>query len=134
MSTYAAPAARHSAAYKQSAILTASPGQLVVMLYDGARRFLFQAKAAMSEEDHARAAERMHRAEAILDELQATLDLSQGKLASDLQGLYVFFRRQLGEARAERDPDKVDWVWQQLGELREAWAQIAAQAPLQATG
>lgn len=134
MSTYAAPAARQSAAYKQSAILTASPGQLVVMLYDGARRFLFQSMAAMREDDQTRASERMGRAEAIIDELQATLDLSQGKLASDLQGLYVFFRKTLGEARVERDPDKIDWVWNQLGELREAWAQIAAQAPVQATG
>ena len=124
MSTYAVPS---PAAYRQQSILTAPPGQLVVMLYDGARRFLAQAAAAMREDDRSRAYERMRRGEAIIDELLATLDLEAGgEVAERLQAIYVFCRRQLMEAAAEQDAAKIDWVAVQLGELREAWAQIAA--------
>jgi flagellar protein FliS len=121
--------ARNTAAYQQSSVLTASPEQLVVMLYDGARRFLFQSAAALREERYAQAWERLRRAELIIDELLVTLDLEKGgRIASDLQGLYVFFLRHLAEARAERDAAKLEWVNDQLAELREAWAQIATAA------
>ena len=117
----------HSAAYKQQSILTATPGQLVVMLYDGCLRFLGQAGHAMRDGDEAEASSRLVRAEAILDELLATLDLEQGaEIASRLQGIYVFCNRHLIEARGERDPEMIDKVAELLGELREAWAQAAS--------
>jgi flagellar protein FliS len=114
------------AAYRQQEILTATPGRLVVMLYDGAGRFLFQAAYAMREGDVAKAGQRLSRAEAIVEELLYTLDVEQGGVvASRLQGLYVFFLRHLGEARLNRDADAIDTVREQLAELREAWAEIA---------
>ena len=117
----------HSAAYKQQSILTATPGQLVVMLYDGCLRFLGQAGHAMRDGDEAEASSRLVRAEAILDELLATLDLVQGGVvASRLQGIYVFCNRQLLDARADRDPELIDKVAELLAELRDAWAQIAS--------
>ncbi len=123
MSTYAPSSL---AAYRQQSVLTATPGQLVVMLYDGARRFLAQAAAAMREGERRRADERLRRAEAILDELINTLDLDAGEIAHNLQGIYVYCRSQLLASRAEQDADKVEWVSAQLGELRESWAQLAA--------
>jgi flagellar protein FliS len=123
VSTYAPQ--RTPAAYQQSSVLTAPPERLVVMLYDGARRFLNQAALAMREERHADAHERLRRAELIIDELLCTLNMEAGgTVASSLQGLYVFFLGQLSEARVQRDPAKIAWVCDQLGELREAWAQI----------
>ncbi len=120
------PTHARAAAYKQSAVLTASPGQLVVMLYDGARRFLYQAAVAMREDDVLMAHGRLRRAEDIVSELLATLDTERGgEIASHLQGLYVFFLGELGRARVERDADRIDWVHAQLGELRESWARIA---------
>jgi flagellar protein FliS len=117
----------HTAAYRQQSILTATPGQLVVMLYDGCLRFLGQAAGALREGDEAEAWGRLSRAESILDELLATLDLEQGgEIASRLQGIYVFCNRQLLEARAERDPAMIEKVAELLGELRDAWAQIAS--------
>ena len=78
-------------AYKEQSILTATPGQLVVMLYDGCLRFLHQAAHAMRDEDMSLVDNRLSRAEAIIDELLATLDLEQGGvIASRLQGIYVF--------------------------------------------
>jgi flagellar secretion chaperone FliS len=123
MSGYAATA--QTAAYQQQSILTATPGKLVVMLYDGAVRFLKQAAAAMRDERRAQADERLRRADAIIEELQLTLDLEAGEIASNLQGIYVFSRRHLNEARVERDPAKVDQVAGLLSELRGSWAQIA---------
>ena len=115
------------AKYQQQAIMTAPPERLVVMLYDGAIRFFFQAAAAMREDARMTALERLDRGEAIVDHLQATLDMSAGEIASRLDGIYVFCKRLLLEARMERDADKIDHVRSYLSELRESWAQITAQ-------
>ncbi len=126
MSVSTAP---HTAAYRQQSVLTATPGQLVVMLYDGCLRFLHQAAHAMREQDVATAGNRLQRAEAILDELLMTLDLEKGGvIASRLQGIYVFCQRRLMEARLERDAERIEQVSELLAELRESWSQVAAAA------
>jgi flagellar secretion chaperone FliS len=118
--------ASQTAAYRQQSILTATPGQLVVMLYDGCLRFLNQAAFAMREGRTGEAGARLTRAEAIIDELLDTLDLEKGGvIASRLQGIYVFSSRQLIEARTARDPEMIEKVAELLGELRDAWAQVA---------
>jgi flagellar protein FliS len=119
--------AARTAAYKQQSVLTATRGQLVVMLYDGCLRFLNQAAYAIREGDWKEGSARLSRAEAILDELLNTLDLERGGVvASRLQGIYVFCLRHLLEARAERDPAMIDKVAELLAELRDAWAQVAS--------
>jgi flagellar secretion chaperone FliS len=118
-------ATANTAAYRQQAILTATPGRLVVMLYDGALRFLSQAAAAMREGAAGQADERLARAEAIVTELLVTLDLSHGEIPERLQGIYVFCNKLMMEARFERDADKLDATRGLLAELREAWAEIA---------
>ena len=122
MTAYATPS---PATYRQQSIMTASPERLVVMLYDGAIRFFFQAAAAIREDAHPTALERLDRGEAIVDHLLATLDMSAGEIAERLEGIYVFCKRLLLEARLERDADKVDLVRAYLADLRESWAQIA---------
>ena len=121
MNPYASPQA-----YRESSVLTASPEQLVVMLYDGAGRFLRQAEAALGEGAVEHAHDGMNRGEAIVDELLATLDMDQGQIAERLQAIYVYCKRCLIEARLERDASKVRLVVRLLTELREAWAQVAA--------
>ena len=121
MNPYASPQA-----YRESSVLTASPEQLVVMLYDGAGRFLRQAEAALSEGAVAHSHDRLNRAEAIIDELLATLDMDQGTIAERLQAIYIYCKRCLMEGRRERDVAKVRLVARLLGELRDAWAQVAA--------
>jgi len=111
--------------YRESSVLTASPEQLVVMLYDGANRFLVQAAAAIRTDDREATHNRLRRAEAIIEELHTTLDMSQGEVAERLASIYVFCRKLLNEARMERNAEKVDQVRGLLAELREAWAQIA---------
>jgi len=121
MNPYARPQA-----YRESSVLTASPEQLVVMLYDGALRFLRQTEVAFGEGAWQHGGERMARAEAIIDELLATLNLGAGELAHRLQAIYVFCKTHLIEARLQRDSAKVRAVIRLLDDLRDAWAQIAA--------
>jgi flagellar protein FliS len=122
------PYAASTAAYQEQAVLTATPGQLVVMLYDGAIRFLRQADAALGEEAVAHAHDRMNRAEAIVDELLSTLDMSHGAIPQNLEGIYVFWKKLLWEVRIERDREKLAVLIRQVANLREAWAQIAQSA------
>lgn len=126
MSAYATA----SRAYTESSVLTASPERLVVMLYDGAGRFLARAAAAIRNGDAGLAGEQIGRANAILDELLATLDREQGgAVAERLESIYLFCERTLVEAQLQRDPAKVDRVAAMLAELREAWAAIAENPP-----
>jgi flagellar protein FliS len=111
--------------YRESAVLTATPEQLVVMLYDGANRFLTQSSVAMRESRPAIAGEKLRRAEAIIDELLATLDMSVGEIARQLQSLYLFFKEHLMAARLEQSAPKVEQVARLMRELRTAWASIA---------
>jgi flagellar protein FliS len=111
--------------YRESAVLTATPEQLVVMLYDGANRFLTQSAVAMREGRAGLAGEKLRRAEAIIDELLATLDMSVGQIAERLQALYVFFKEHLMAARLKQDAAKVDEVGRLMRELRDAWAGVA---------
>ena len=112
-------------AYRESAVLTATPEQLVVMLYDGANRFLTQSAIAMRDGRAGLAGEKLRRAEAIIDELLATLDMSVGEIAERLQALYLFFKERLMSARLKQDAGKVDEVAHFMRELRASWAAVA---------
>jgi len=112
-------------AYRESAVLTATPEQLVVMLYDGANRLLTQSAIAMRDGRAGLAGEKLRRAEAIIDELLATLDMSVGEIAERLQALYLFFKEHLMSARLKQDAGKVDEVAGFMRELRSSWAAVS---------
>jgi flagellar secretion chaperone FliS len=127
MNAYAAAAP--TSAYKESAVLTAPPEQLVLMLYDGVHRFLFQATVAMRGGDYILTNTKLQRAEAIIDELIATLDHEQGGAIADrLNAIYLYARRSLGESRIEKSPEKIEHVQGLIRDLRESWAQICSGA------
>jgi len=115
-------------AYRDSAVLTAPPERLVVMLYDGARRFLGQAAIAMGDGQVELAHRKLRRTEDILLHLREVLDMEQGgEIATRLQSIYLFCQSYLLKARLDRDPAKIDRVSAMLGELRDAWATIEQQ-------
>lgn len=124
MTSYASAS---SGAYRANAVLTASSPQLIVMLYDGARRFLHQAGVAMTERDIATAHNRLRNAEHILRHLRNTLDMSQGQIPANLSSIYEFGLRQCQRARFEQNPKLLEQVSELLGQLRSSWATIAAQ-------
>ena len=120
-------------AYTESAVLTAPPERLVVMLYDGAIRFLNQSAIAMRAQNGRVFLDRVQRGEAIISELNLTLDMSQGEVAERLRAIYQFCNMHLAAATMEHDPKKIDEVVRLLSDLREAWQQIAAAPPAAAT-
>lgn len=122
MSSYAAPQA-----YRDNAVLTASPSGLVVMLYDGIGRFLRQAVAAIEAGDQVTATARIQRAEAIISELTVTLDHQRGgEVAARLEAIYGFWRRHLDEGRREQSTAKLLEVVRHAAELRVAYATAGA--------
>lgn len=112
-------------AYRASAVQTASSGQLIVMLYDGARKFLFQARTAMEQGDVETAHFKLRRGEDIIVYLQSILDMEQGQISERLMLIYGFCLAHLNEARKDQNPRKIDQVSDQLLELRGAWARAS---------
>lgn len=119
-----------SQAYTESAVLSASPGQLVLMLYDGAIRFLQQAQAAMQAGNDEIARQRIFRADNILDELNTTLDMDGGgEVATQLRSIYLWTKRQIMESMLEKDQTKLEQSIASIAELREAWAEMLQNSP-----
>jgi flagellar protein FliS len=108
-------------AYTESSVLTASPGHLIVMLYDGAIRFLYGAAAAARGGQRSVARERLRRAQAIIDELNRCLDMNQGEIARNLRSLYGFCSRHIIDSTLNGNPDGYEHVAKLLGELRHAF-------------
>jgi flagellar secretion chaperone FliS len=121
--------ARGAQAYYQTQIQSRSPLELVVMLYDGALRFLQQTVDAMERGDLVAKRDALSRAMAIVTELHGMLDLEQGgEVAASLDSLYTYMIERITTANQQRDPAPVVEVMRLMTGLREAWSQIA-QAP-----
>jgi flagellar protein FliS len=121
-------------AYRANAVLTASPGQLVLMLFDGALRSLTLAREALArpEEDVRRIEvvnQQLIKAQAIISELQGTLNLDagDGKFAREMYRLYDYFNRRLTEANVKKQVEPVQEVERLLGDVRGAWAEMLRQ-------
>ncbi len=116
-------------AYQLSSVQTASPGQLVVMLFDGCLRFLRRAEAAAKAGQPAELTAGVNRATAIIMELNATLDMEAGgEISTNLRNLYVFLQRHLLDAARESDAHAIRQAIGIVAELRSAFATAARQA------
>jgi flagellar protein FliS len=108
-------------AYRRNAVMTASREKLVVLLYEGALRFMDQAVLQFKQGDGA-AGQTLSRAFAIVSELRTALDHEKGgKIATDLDKLYVFVQDRLLEATRTRSPERVAEARQVMAQLKEAW-------------
>jgi flagellar secretion chaperone FliS len=126
--------ARGAQAYYQTQIQSQTPLELVVMLYDGALRFMQMAADATRRNDLVTKREGMSRSLAILSELQSTLNLKEGgEIAVSLDGLYTYIYGRLLEANTKKDPVPIDEAIRLLKPIRDAWSQIAS-APGAPTG
>jgi flagellar protein FliS len=111
-------------AYRTNAIETASPEQLTLMCYDGALRFMRRAARALDAGDRADASYATGRAQAIVNELNVTLDMDAGgEIAANLRSLYLFVNRHLSEAILEEASGKVTESMAIVDQLRGAWAE-----------
>lgn len=110
--------------YLESAIKTATPEQLLIMLYDGAIRFCKAAIEAINNKKYEAANHNIQRARNIISEFIITLD-KKAPIAENLLSLYEYFQRRLREANIKKQTAPVEEVLGHLIELREAWAQAA---------
>jgi flagellar protein FliS len=111
--------------YKATQVNTANQEKLVLMMYDGAIKFVEIAKKKLQENDIAGKGVYISKAEAVISELMASLSMEQGgEIASSLEKLYAFMNRQLRIANVNKDIKPLDIVLKILGELREAWTKI----------
>jgi len=116
--------------YQSQAVLTASPGQLVLMLYDGALRFLGHAIDGLKAPEEApRRIEIINtnliKAQNILAELQATLNHEAGgDYAANLDRLYDYYIRRLAEANMKKKVEPAIEVEGLVRQLRDGWSEM----------
>ncbi len=114
------------AAYSENTVTTQSRGHLIVMLYDGACKFLNQAISAMEAGDVAEKGRLVGRAIEIINELDAALEMDTGgEIAANLRSLYGFMRRHVLQAHVKDDPQMLRDVISLLRDLNEAWRAIS---------
>jgi len=120
--------------YKAQSVQTASPGKLVLMLFDGYLRFTTAAKRAFDETDFTKRNEGVNnnliRAQNIVTELQSSLDMSvPGELPGTLYRLYDYVLHQLQQSNLQKKPEPIDEADKVISELREAWSEMLTQSP-----
>src|SRR6266851_8959809 len=114
--------------YRQTQAQTAAPGELVVMLYQGALRFVTSAIEAIEAKDIAASHASLIRAQAIVSELNDSLDMERGgDIARNLTNIYDFMLRRLIDANLRKDATPAREVHSLLRELLPAWQAAARQ-------
>jgi len=112
--------------YKQTQVNTASQGELILMLFDGAIRFSNQARQLILEGDLEGANAKLIRAQDIMTEFMISLDMNQGEIAQNLYRLYDFIHNCLVQANVKKDVTLIDQAVRFLTELRDTWRQVVA--------
>ena len=120
--------------YKAQSVQTASPGKLVLMLFDGCLRFTLAASKAFDEEEFTKRNEDINnnliRAQNIVTELQSSLDMSvPGDLPGTLFRLYDFVMHKLQQANLKKEREPIAEAEKIINELRDAWAEMLTQNP-----
>lgn len=132
------PIAQVARNYQTAAVNTATPGQLVLMLFDGALLRMAGALAGFEIEEVGKRFEQINnqllKTQAILRELQSSLDLKAGgEFARKMWALYDFMLDRLHVANVTKDREPIRIVERLLGEVRDAWATMLAKNPTEAT-
>ena len=111
--------------YQKTQVITASREKILLMLYEGAIKFVKQARTAMEAKKVADKGTFISKANAIISELMATLDFKAGgQLAVDLENLYVFMIDKLIEANIHNKVECLDAVEKILMTLYSAWKDV----------
>ena len=114
------------AAYKQTAVETASPEKLLVMLYTGAIKFLHQAEKALQENNLEEANKSLIRVGDIIIELNTTLNMAEGgEIAANLRDLYNFYYGEVIKANITKDATLLKPVIEFFTTFRDVWTEAA---------
>lgn len=115
----------HAAQYQQADFATADRGRLLLLMFEGALRFLGQAEQALQEDDPAAFGHALGRGQAVIGELLATLDHDAGgEIAGNLDRLYRFLLDHLVEANLRKSASHVADVRRILGTVAGAYREI----------
>jgi len=113
--------------YKRTQVSTVDSGRLIILLYEGAIAFLRKAKECLENEDYPGLSLNINRSMDIIDELDASLNMSEGgEIAANLKQLYRFMIQHLIKARSDNNPSLVKDVIEMLSQLNEAWKQAVS--------
>lgn len=110
--------------YKQQEVMTASPVELIIMLYDGCIKQLKLARIAMEEKNPENANKSLQKAEQIIVELINSLDFHYD-IARDLLNIYDFILSSIRKINASKDPSDIGKLVEMLSELRQSWSEIS---------
>jgi flagellar protein FliS len=109
--------------YQQNSVMTASPGELTLMLYNGCLKFIHIAKMGMSEKNYEKKNTYILKAQDIIRELMVTLN-EEMEISKQLMPLYYYLYRRLIQANIKNDPAILDEVEGFVTEFRDTWKQV----------
>ena len=111
------------AAYANNKIMTASPAELTLMLYEGAIKFANLAIAGIEEKDIQKAHTNIIKVERIIEEFQATLN-HKYPVAKDFDNVYNYLLIRLKEANVKKDKEIMEEVLKHLRTMRDTWKEV----------
>ena len=111
------------AQYNNSKVLTASPAELTLMLYEGAIKFCNIAIMAIENNEMEKAHINIMKTQRIIEEFRNTLD-RQYEVAEDFDRIYVYVLRRLFDANIKKDKEILEEVNGHLRSLRDTWKEV----------
>ncbi len=111
------------AQYNNNKVMTASPAELTLMLYEGAIKFCNIAIDAVERKDIQKAHTNIIKVSKIIDYLRATLDMKY-RVAQDFERIYAYLDRRLTEANIKKDKEILEEINGHLHEVRDTWKEV----------
>ena len=111
------------AQYNNNKVLTASPAELTLMLYEGAIKFCNVAETAIEQEDIQKAHTNIIKVQHIIDYLRQTLDMKY-PVAQDFERIYVYLSERLVTANMKKDKAIMEEVNEHLHSVRDTWKEV----------
>ena len=111
------------AQYNNSKILTASPAELTLMLYEGAIKFCNIAIVAIENHDIQKAHDNIVKTQKIIEHFRVTLDMKY-PVAQDFERVYVYLEQRLVQANMKKDPEILQEVLEHLHTMRDTWKEV----------
>ncbi len=110
-------------AYQKNRILTATPADLTLMLYEGAIKFCNIAIVACEKNEIQKAHDNIRKTDRVIEEFQITLNRKY-KVAEDFDNVYKYIRERLTEANIKKDPEILEDVLKHLRTMRDTWKEV----------
>lgn len=111
------------AQYNNSKVLTASPAELTLMLYEGAIKFCNIALVAIDQKDVEKAHNNIIKTHRIIDYLRQTLDMKY-PVAQDFERIYSYLSGRLVEANVKKDKEILEEITEHLRSVRDNWKEV----------